>query len=202
MDLILTVISANVAFLTILGFLARSLLKHWIDKDIERFKNNLTNKSEITFNEYKAKLEKERIKLQISYAGIFEKQANATLELHRLLGKLSRSVSFAAYDNDVKETDYKKFFHNLSALIDHFEDNKVLVPQSVEAFVESFYNNVFNGVDDYRRVERQIRRSGGDEKKIDELFTKQRQIQNELDKIPEIQKELTNKFRRVIGIID
>ena len=52
---------------------------------MEPFKSKLAQDAAESISSYQSDLEKERIRLQISYGGIFEKQASVIVELFRLV---------------------------------------------------------------------------------------------------------------------
>lgn len=58
-------------------FLARSIFLHYLNKDIALYKEQIKSEASNQLETYKSELEKDRLRLQISYGGIFEKQANA-----------------------------------------------------------------------------------------------------------------------------
>jgi len=197
---IIGIVSANTIVLAILAFLAKSIITHWLNKDVAKFKIEVEQKAKESISSYQSELEKERIRLQVSYAGIFEKQANVIIELYKLLVKFDDSVDFATYSDG--DDDYKIFLDNWRSLVIHFEENRILIPESVDVFIENFHRNVFSGVDGYRRLERQINKQYGNEEQREKLFDRQDKINGELDKIPALKKELSNKLRGIIGITE
>jgi len=84
--------AVGVALIMALTFLARSITKHFLSKDIEKFKGGLQSSSERAISDYKAGIDKERVRLQISYGGIFKKQAETIIELYRLIASLRLAI--------------------------------------------------------------------------------------------------------------
>ena len=98
-DAVITAILANSIALTIIGFLMKSLISQYLSKDMAAFQARLEEKSTSNLEAYRAEVEKERIKLQIAYGGIFERQADAILELFKLLSDsvYSKQTMFFKY---------------------------------------------------------------------------------------------------------
>jgi hypothetical protein len=84
-EAIIGAIAANTIAIAVLAFLARSIIKHFLSQDIEKFKNSLESEAKIEIESYPSKLENEQIRLQISHSGIFEKQAMVIIEIYKLI---------------------------------------------------------------------------------------------------------------------
>ena len=90
MEIITVALISNSFVLIVLGFLSKKLIKHFLDKDISKFKSEIQFKATQEIESYKSNLEKERARLQISYGGIFERQAEAILAIYQNLLLLDR----------------------------------------------------------------------------------------------------------------
>ena len=82
---IISMLAAAAAFIfTAVGWIVKSVINRYIDKDIANHKALLDKDIE----NYKSQRLAENTKLQISYGGIFEKQANAIIEIYSTFIKL------------------------------------------------------------------------------------------------------------------
>ena len=116
-QVVITAVVSNTVALGVLGFLFKSLIGHFLDKDI---------------NSYKSKLDAENLKLQIAYGGIFEKQANVILELYSRLLSLEIGANPGSLSNPKNWNDYRD---NIQATANFYHEQRVMIPQSLDANV-------------------------------------------------------------------
>lgn len=102
-------LGANALVLGALAYLVRSLIGHRLEKDISEFKRTLELAAQREIEAYKSQLEKDRLRLQISYGGIFEKQASAILDLYKGVVTLERAA-FAAIHHGGSLSDRQTAF--------------------------------------------------------------------------------------------
>ena len=200
-DEVIKVIATNTIALSILAFLFRSIIGHWLDKDISTFKSKVESNAKEAIASYQSELEKERIRLQIQYGGIFEKQAEAILELYRLIVAFEKSIDDATFNED-EGTSYKQFISHLQAMTNFYDDHQVLFPEVIENLFKDFHNTALFATGDYRRSESRLSSSHITEKQFDDLFARQDKALEELKQIPIIKKELTLLLRKTIGTIE
>ena len=193
-------IAANAVVLGILGFLFKSIFSHWLDKDVSKFKLKIEEDAKKTIASYQSELEKERIRLQISYGGIFEKQANAILELFTLSVEFEKQVQRSTHTAGNKSEEYEKFINCWQNLIGFYEKHKILLPESIEEIFEKFSNGTFWSVEEYRRTEQRIFGQNITNEQLDKQFLKQDKALAVLDQLPALKKELTSKLRSLVGV--
>lgn len=116
-QIVIAAIVSNAVALAALGFLFKSLIGHFLDKDI---------------NSYKSKLEAENLKLQIAYGGIFEKQANAILELYSKL----LSLELGANPGNLKTPEqWNSYLDSIQSAASFYHEQRVMIPQTLDAKV-------------------------------------------------------------------
>ena len=200
-ETIIAAIFANAIALAVLGFLLKSLLGQFLAKDMAAFQAKLEEKSNSTLEAYRADLEKERIKLQIAYGGIFEKQANTILELFKLLSKLERQMQLAVHAES-EGREYSKFIEVWKTLIETYEENKILLTSEIEEGFDNIVRSIFSSVQDYKLADDRILNFGHrlSEKQFDNLFERQDKALEVMQKIPALKQDLITKLRQIIGI--
>ena len=182
------------------GWLTRSLIKHYLDKDLNSSKLKIESEAKRQIESYKSQLELERSKLQTRYSGIFEKQAEAILRLYKDLESFSQKAEFAlglaATDPDTKE-EFKHIYYELK---DNYSKDRIFLPSDIDDLCRHFFSQMFINVWVYSRYEEGMRFLP-DETKFDEIWGKQEKaleiVQVEL---PKIKSELIQKFRFLLGI--
>ena len=198
---VITAVLANGIALTVLGYLLKSLLGQYLSKDVAAFQARLEEKSNSTLEAYRAGLEKERIKLQIAYGGIFEKQANTILELFKLLSRLERQMELAVHaESEGKE--YSKFIEVWKTLIETYEENKILLTSEIETGFNNIVRSIFSSVQDYKLADDRIQNFGHrlSEQQFDKLFDRQDKALEVMKQIPALKHDLVTKLRQIIGI--
>lgn len=214
--MILATLSAGGVLVASLTYLCKSIITHWLDKDIERFKQTLLSDSDKEMalfrvklqedsqrqiEEFKAKLESQRARMQISYGGIFVKQAEAILEIDVLLFKL-QEAGFNFCD-DPKNADYRSEFANRfweARMM--LEKYSILMPNSIVDTIRSFINTSHMRPRDIARLERSLSniQKLGNDIKFEELHKKLDDANSELfEKLPQIRELIKNEFRLLLN---
>jgi len=171
--------AVGVALIMALTFLARSITKHFLSKDIEKFKGGLQSSSERAISDYKAGIDKERVRLQISYGGIFKKQAETIIELYRLIASLRLAIERLIADGDSAEENFHERWKELYLFTQH---NSILYPESLDAPLKQLCLDSINGFYDYQRE------------------SSPKNAQSLVKSLTEIEGTLKRELRRLIGV--
>lgn len=200
-EMILGAIVANTLILAVLGFLAKSIINHFLQKDITTFKSKLESDAKSEIEQFKSVLEKERIRLQISYGGIFEKQANVIVEIYKLIVDFGNKASGVITPIGEGKEAFTNFVNSHNQLFDYYEENKVLLPEEVEQHFEKLRKDIYRAVMHHRRIEKQLERPHLlKEKDMEKLFDRQDKVWEIIDSLPMIKNDLTNRLRNLIGV--
>lgn len=203
MDLI-TVISAavvaNTLGLAVLAFLAKAVITHWLTKDVASFKSQLEQQSAVAIANYESKLEQERIRLQISYGGIFEQQAEVILEIYKKLDRFHKNMSWAV---DLSSDKARAgFLDSLMELTSYLDRNRILLPQSLDKQLTGFVDQIFRAVDSHTRAENNLSRPSISHERMERMFNQQDKARAILDQAPRLKNDLMVEFRSVLGVLD
>ena len=199
-EIILSAIAANTLVLAVLAFLSKSIITHWLNKDVKEFETKLRHTAELNIAEYQSRLEKEKLRLQISYGGIFEQQAKVILKLFELMTELQVTIELAIYAKDEKDPEYVEFMGNWKEYSKYYTRNKILLPESLEKPFDKLMTDAYWSVYKYRRAEKQIARDGRSEAEYEKLFDRQEEAQKVIDQIPNLKDQLTKSLRSLIGV--
>jgi len=94
---ILTAFGGTAALLLLLGFLARSAIKHFLDKDVEAFKADLKSKETLAAEQFKASLARASVEHQATFTRLLDKRAEVIGNLHgRLVDLRTTSIKATA----------------------------------------------------------------------------------------------------------
>ena len=184
----------------ILGFLARSIILHYLDKDVERYKTQLlqaTHEHQIRFNH------------------VYDKQAQIIAELyrklvhaHRILGsvKLTAAKTFTAEDKQKAELAFKAYWDALS----YFDEHALYFDHQVFAQVEALstemlkYTTFFSGLADtmerFTPEQRKRLNTEIDGRTLEGVMIDTWKTMDE--KTPELLRDLMAEFRRLLGVTE
>ena len=202
----------------IVAYFAKKIITHWLDKDISAYKKALENETaslkqslESTANleleKYKSLLETERLRLQISYGGIFEKQAYAILDIYRALKDLECSaiVFIDSAPNKVDESS-KLFLKSWKVAYESYAKNRILLPEQLDALLNKFILDYFMNTHHYTSAKVDLINlsnvQGLSDEQLD-LIRERRDKAIEIInlEIPKLLNDLVSYMRKTLGII-
>ena len=185
--------------LAALTYLTKSLIKHWLDKDVDKFKSRIEKEANLEIEKYKNQLDIERLRLQISYGGIFEKQATAILELHQQLLDLETAASDALHNTGTNRERRVAFMEVWKEALKAYHENRILIPQEIDTNLEQFLNTSFQSVFTYLSKD-EIRIERMTDEQFEKFSNDQDNAINMLqEKLPDIKLQLINAMRKTIG---
>lgn len=141
LEAIITSIVGNAVVLAALGFLFKSLISNLLDKDI---------------SQYKDRLEKENVRLQISYGGIFEKQATSIIELYKGLAELERVTYKTIHYSEDPVDKWEWFRESWAAVMNSYDTHRILLPEDIDQDFKNFLDKIFKGVLHYTNSDRRF----------------------------------------------
>ncbi|MEC6899489.1 hypothetical protein [Photobacterium piscicola] len=190
----------NATFLVVLGFVARSLFKLYLDKDLSNFKEKIRNDATKQVESFKSELEKDRLRLQISYGGIFEKQANAILELYQEFIKLDRARYYAVHDSKSATERRNDFIQHWNEIQNKYKEHRVLLPEHIDRDMKAFFEKMFKNIIRYNRLESRYGTCNSEEE-FEGIAKKQSEVMNFLEQeIPSLQELLITEMRKTLGV--
>ena len=181
------------------GWLTRSLIVHFLNKDVAASKVKIQHEANRQFELYKSQLDLERSKLQTRYSGIFSKQADAILSLYQDIEDFSRKADFslgsAGTDTSVKE-EFRLSYYGFK---DNYSKTRIFLPSDIDKLYKNFFSQMFTTVWVYSRYEEGMRFIP--DEKFDEIWEKQQKALDIVQiELPKIKSELIQKFRLLLGI--
>ncbi|MCB5195918.1 hypothetical protein [Deefgea salmonis] len=170
-------------------------------KENEVFQRDLKSIAEHQIEEYKSSLEKERIRLQISYGGIFEKQANAIIELYRLTTEFEETINGALYEGSVEKNSSAEAIFNekRDRLYSFLTKNRILIPEKIDGMLHDLQRKTYISVNNYRNADKYINRSYVNQDILSSMISRQEKAHDDLEKVKVIREELIIQIRKLIG---
>lgn len=196
----------------IVGYLVKSFINHLLDKDISAFKKSLENDAtsfkqslentaNLELEKYKSQLETERVRLQIAYGGIFEKQANAILDIYRGL-LVVEDNTFQVIDSSSENIKKNRqlFVKSILAVMEIHALNRILLPEEIDNALNKFIKDMHSNVARYARIESQLQNQKSEDE-LQHLFIKQEEAEKVIEvELPKLKELLINNMRETLGI--
>lgn len=180
---VLKFVSSIVAITGLLGYIARNIIKLVIDKDLERFRNEL----KMTVFEH-----------QIVYSKLHNDRAEVIRELYTKITRMERAMNdLAVYATEEK---VEKALDKVLDAKYYFEENKIFfepeVSNTVEEIIGATHNAYFEVIWNYEHQLHEIHDERTREQTLNKWLGGWKRIK---DKVPELKNELETKFRDLLG---
>lgn len=200
LNLLAIALGSNALIIGCLAFLAKTIVKHLLDKDLRRFQDNIEQKASREIESFKSNLEIERIRLQISYGGIFEKQADAILETYHSVRDIERAASDVIHLGGSAAERRHEFGKAFSDVRQKYLKNRILLPEDIDESLSHFMDRIFRSVLDYTSAS-EIRIQRMNDEELDKFFSKQEKAADIVySEIPPIREKLIARMRETIGV--
>lgn len=201
MEMVLAALGANALVLGALAYLLKTLIGARLQKELVEFKSTIERKASEEIERFRAQLEKDRLRMQISYGGIFERQADAILVLYGAVVAVERGASEAIHLGGNTQERRTRLEGPLWDLRRTIVDKQILLPPEVDKAMDAFLAKLPRAVRTYISAEsRDLSRLSPAE--MDKLFDQQDRAMEILEKeIPELRGKLVAEMRKVIGVV-
>jgi hypothetical protein len=213
-QVVLTSIAGNTIVISILGFLGKVLIDNLLKKDlltfqsslqrdVDFFKQKLENTASLELEKHKSQLETERLRLQISYGGIFEKQANAILEIYNQLLELERNSFNVMESTGVENTKYQEnFSESWRTVKNSYISNRILYPEEIDSAINKFINDIYLNVRRLKRYNMQFNSRASDDDEIKHLIENIEKAEEVIERdLPNLKELLIINMRKTLGVV-
>ncbi|TVK98908.1 hypothetical protein AYI84_19440 [Shewanella algae] len=180
--------------MSVLSFLFVKIIKFWLDKEVNRFQNSL----EMQCVEYKNSLEIDRLRLQIAYGGIFEKQSSLLIEVSQELSLLYGEIfSFLNNPKDKKSRD--SFRHLWFQLRTKHSSRRVLIPEDVDEKIYEYFSKSLQTVTKLYVVESKMHDTQG-ENDLNNLMIEHDELVNVIMvELPSMEQKIVESIRNLLS---
>jgi hypothetical protein len=204
MNLINTIwaqVTTPMTVIAIVACVAQVVLVYFSNRTLEKFKSKLQAEAGAELQTYRTAVEKEQIKLQIAYAGVYKEQSDTILELYKLLTQFERLMHLAATPSN-QNPHYESFIKIWDHLMEVYEQRQVLLPDYIDEQFGQIANSIYFAVHDVRRAEDRIEKTRArlSQEEFDCLFKDQDAAYKILNKIPDLKANLKSHLRRLLGV--
>jgi hypothetical protein len=200
---VLAALGANTLMVGVLAYLSKTILDSRQERDRLKFKAALELKASEQMDAFRSHLEIERLRLQISYGGIFQKQAEAILTLFKAMVDLERGINDAinfGMVTDDRQERYNRYRKPWAALRDTFQDVRILLPEELDSDIEAFMDKAYTGASGYLRADMQDF-SRLSEAELNKVFRQQDHAMTVVNNdVAALRDRLIKEMRRILGV--
>jgi hypothetical protein len=200
MDSIVAALGANGLVLAALTYLIKTIISQRLNKELLEFKQTVESATQREIESYKANLEKERLRLQISYGGIFEKQAETVLSLYKNILLLEQAGSEAVHTGGSITERKQNFYQAWSEIKRSYNEQRILLSEDIDLMVKHFMESMYRSVFAVANVEaRDFSRVPEDE--FNKLTARQDKAFEIIEtELPALREKLIEKMRHLFGV--
>jgi U3 small nucleolar RNA-associated protein 14 len=138
-------VGGTTAAIAVVGFLARSIIKHWLDRDLAHHKALLEAESVRQLEQLRHALQMERQTRDAQVRGVYSRQLEATQAIY-VQWKQSRSWLTTLVHPGGQAAKHRELLNelnrNLNKLWQVVTENRILLPKSLMSQVDSAYDNL------------------------------------------------------------
>ncbi len=148
---ILLAITGNALALTVLGWLAKSVVAGWLSKDLETHKAKLQSEGSVALERLKHNLELVGVEHQVRFSKLHDKQAEVIGQLYALLvdgfWAASSFASMIEWNGEpAKSEKYVTAMNALAEFFRYFDKNRIYIPpdicEQLDAFLQEMRHKI------------------------------------------------------------
>jgi hypothetical protein len=186
-----------------LVWLARSIVTHWLSKDVETYKNRIKAESDIALDRARSELQILAARRNIEYSRIHEKRLEIISELAGKIREFHERVTayVSAWEiagGPTKEERRKLAIAALAEFNNYFVPRRFFLPKKTVQKIEAFRSGLHKISLDFMFYVEQGREVRHDPNKEIDVWTQANEYTDE--KAPILIDELEDDFRKILGI--
>ena len=184
----------------VLAWLVRSIIKHWMDKDVEAYKAKLSAEHDREMENFRHALQIQAQEHEIRFRNIHEKQAEVIAEayakLHAVYAAIESYVSIMEWSGELsKQEKLEKAAKAVSEFNDYFFPKRIFLPKETAAKMDTMVKSLIQLGS--RFTQSRIRREKDVTADMDTWFKVWEELRA---KVPPIFNDLQKNLQDILGI--
>ena len=186
--------------LGIVAFLARSVIRAWLDKDVEKFKVELKSTSDTAIERMKADLQRAAFEHQVRFSKFHEKRAEVIAQMDKYLAETTWAIEDFVQpfvDEPSRKEKYDPAMNKIVECLRFLDQHKIYLPESLCNKLEEFIKKLRRltiEVGVYERIEHPTNETLQKKWKILEQAW-----ESVKQDIPAARRALEQEFRQILG---
>ncbi|MBI3895592.1 MAG: hypothetical protein HY313_06645 [Acidobacteria bacterium] len=186
--------------LGIVAFLARSVIRAWLDKDVEKFKVELKSTSDTAIERLKADLQRAAYEHQVRFSKLHEKRAEVIAQLDKYLAETTWAIEDFVQPFEGEPSRKEKYVPTWNKIVEclrFLDQHRIYLP-------ESLCNKLAKFLTDLRKLTIEVGVYESIEHPTNETLQKKWKILEQAwdsvkQEIPAARRALEQEFRQILG---
>lgn len=199
---ILGSLGGSAVLLLLLGWLARSILIHFLSKDFDRFKADLEHTTALQLERARSDLQRASLEHEVRFRQLHDKRS---LVVNELYSKLVNAVEELEYffqpvewsDQPPREDKFKVASSALLELRSYFERNRILFPEDLAAQLHDFIAKLVSWLQEYQTWATMPGSEIATKSRYDTIRTAWKGLRND---VPALRAALEAEFRKLLAV--
>jgi hypothetical protein len=200
----ITAIGGSALLFAVFGFLSRSIINHFLSKDVEKYKIDLRAENERSLEELKTSLKIIAFEHEIRFSRLHDKRAKIIAELYtRLVGLVHAAEQFVSLFQNPQGPNkldlFKIVMDEMEKFMPYFEKNRIFLDDSLCGKVDKFLDVLTKPVYQFLGAIAPEEESNVDNtrEKLGLWFAAWNSVK---DDVAMARKELECEFRNILGV--
>ncbi len=201
---IIVAIGGSGVLFAAMAWLARSIINHFLSKDLENFKLILQKESQQELMHLQSSLQLIQLEHQVRFTKLHENRAGIIAEIYSMLVNLHRTAStfirmYRSVDDTKNKENIKQLWGSLDIFTEYFEKHRIYFNQNTCSEIDCLINALSKAVSTLVFVNQE---AGAIEVTIDQVYTEWDKAMTTMEgDVPKIKKSLEESFRELLGVL-
>lgn len=201
-EIILTSIGGSAVLFAVVGWLVKSIISQFLEKDFERFKLNLQTSAQMELEKFKAELARSAYEHQITFGKLHEKRAEIIADLYAKIVDLQDSVevfvrNVLGVTSDKNKENLRIIWRAADSFKECYRKNKIFFSEDMCGLIEDLNNNLSSPVSELS-MHLEMVENNDQLKPVYQAWEKAEQ--KIADTVSIIRREIESEFRKVLGV--
>jgi len=185
----------------IFAWLIKTIISHWLEKDVQGFKASLQSQTQLEIEKTKHELEKIATEHQIKFAKLHEKRADVILEMNKniesLINSIQQLVSLVDFPAEPSRLEkMKKAGECLDEFLKHYRQNSIYLSENLSKKIKDLVDTLIKPAISFSVL---LTGVNNDLEKVP--GEKWEKAWGEVEKlVPEIRESIGKEFRSILGV--
>lgn len=202
---VITDIGVSGALFAAVAWLGRSIVKHFLSKDIEKYKINLQAESQKELVRLQSSLQLVELEHQVRFSQLHERKVNIISQMYSRLVKLHRAATtFVKYYQSVGEQEKKDYLQQLRDAADshdeYFDKHRIFFREELCSKIDDFNGNLSEACSKLAFFFEEAKVIEVSEEQLWEAWN--RAMESMKKEIPVIKQLLEQSFREELGVLE
>jgi hypothetical protein len=184
-----------------IAWLTRSLVSHGMDRDLERYKDQLKANSDRELERLKNDLQMTALEHRVRFSRLHEERAAVIAQIYKLMLETNWLARAFIYGDNRDRSKAKAAHDKAFELIEFFNLHRLYIPSSVCLLLDAFNDKMFHSLTAIKVFWTDV--DNPTPQLMQQQNAEMRDASDALEKsLPDLKKFLETEFRALLGVVD